>query len=121
MVNKRFVLAFAFLVTVSPSVPADIYRWDNGQMIPGTEGIEPSPGVRLDHRDLSFAGLMSRDLTNANFSFSNLFRSDLTDANLRGADFFDASLYQATLTNANLSGANLVKARPNMATLTNTT
>ena len=31
---------------------ADIYRWDNGQVIPGTEGIEPGPGVQLDHRQL---------------------------------------------------------------------
>ena len=28
---------------------ADIYRWDTGEVIPGTEGIEPGPGVQLDH------------------------------------------------------------------------
>ena len=36
---------------------ADIYRWDNGQLIPGTEGITPGSGVQLDHMELEYAGL----------------------------------------------------------------
>ena len=36
---------------------ADIYRWDTGEVIPGTEGIEPGPGVNLSHMDLERARL----------------------------------------------------------------
>ena len=75
---------------------ADIYRWDNGQVIPGTEGIAPGPGVQLDHRQLEYAKLggwnpdEAMDLTGANFEASNLTNADLCCS---------------TLTNANLTGA----------------
>jgi hypothetical protein len=36
---------------------ADIVRWDNGQVIPGTEGITPGPGILLNSLDLRFANL----------------------------------------------------------------
>ena len=67
-------LPLAFL----PCAHADIYRWDNGQVIPGTEGITPKPGVQLDHRQLEYAKLggwtpaEGMDLTGANFEASNL-------------------------------------------------
>ncbi len=97
-------------VLLSAPVRADIFRWDNGQLIPGTEGITPGPGVQLDHRQLAFAGLNARNLTDSSFEFSNLssatFRiSTLTNANLSGANLSNAELRAATLTNANLDGA----------------
>jgi hypothetical protein len=36
----------ALLTSGPAAVQADIYRWDDGQLIPGTEGITPGP-VRL--------------------------------------------------------------------------
>ena len=51
---------------------ADIYRWDTGEVIPGTEGIEPGPGVQLDHMDLEYASLDGLDLAGANFEASDL-------------------------------------------------
>ncbi len=68
----------------------DIYRWDNGQVISGTEGITPGPGVQLDHRELSYANLKSAQLTQANFEASNLANANLTFATLTGATFTDA-------------------------------
>ena len=44
---------------------ADIYRWDTGEVIPGTEGIEPGPGVQLDNVNLEYSDLSGRNLTGA--------------------------------------------------------
>ena len=44
----------------------------NGELIPGTEGITPGPGVRLENRDLRFAVLRGVDLTSSRFDFANL-------------------------------------------------
>ena len=61
---KAFAPFLCYLVVVlSATARADIYRWDNGQLIPGTEGITPGPGVVLDHHELAFAALLERDLT----------------------------------------------------------
>jgi hypothetical protein len=32
------------VVALSATARADIYRWDNSQLIHGTEGITPGPG-----------------------------------------------------------------------------
>ena len=94
---------------------ADIYRVDNGQLVPGTEGIGPGPGVELDHRQLQFSNLSELDLSDARFQFSdltnaNLFASTLTNANFAGANLSNANLRGATLTNANLTGAKVAGA-----------
>jgi uncharacterized protein YjbI with pentapeptide repeats len=83
------LLAFMHFVLFS-DVQADIFRWDNGQLIPGTEAITPGPGVQLNDRQLIYASVGSTDLSNANFSNSNL---------------TNAYLHESTLTGANLSGA----------------
>jgi len=44
---QRCLVALAFLVATAGSSRADIYRWDNGWLIPGTEGITPGPAVQL--------------------------------------------------------------------------
>ena len=65
---NRWQLTVVTLCTLltTPLVRADIYRWDTGEVIPGTEGIEPGPGVQLDHMDLEYASLWEEDLTGAN-------------------------------------------------------
>jgi uncharacterized protein YjbI with pentapeptide repeats len=84
------VLHVVAYLSLGDTTHADIYRWDNGQLIPGTEGITPGPGVQLDHHELAYAALFQKDLTDARFDFSNL---------------TNAALAHSTLTNANLTGA----------------
>jgi uncharacterized protein YjbI with pentapeptide repeats len=91
---------------------ADIYRWDNGQVIPGTEGITPGPGVQLTGRQLEFAELFGMNLTDANFGLSNLtnahfYYSTLTNADLSETNLCGANFYRATLTNADLTESDL--------------
>jgi uncharacterized protein YjbI with pentapeptide repeats len=83
-------LACTLSIALTTACPAKIFRWDNGQQIPGTEGIVPGPNVQLNDRQLEFADSFRRNLTGASFE-----RSDLTAARLT----------LSTLTNANLSGA----------------
>jgi uncharacterized protein YjbI with pentapeptide repeats len=73
---------------------ADVFRWDDGQLIPGTEGVEPGPRVKLDHRDLAFADLAGRDLTLADFSMSNLAHATLREATVAIADLSGAVITQ---------------------------
>ena len=40
-------MACGLLMSLPAAAQADIFRWDNGQLIPGTEGITPGPGVNL--------------------------------------------------------------------------
>jgi uncharacterized protein YjbI with pentapeptide repeats len=92
---------------------ADIFRWDNGALIPGTEGIIPGPGVQLNDRDLEYANLSQLpgvNLTGSQFSSSNLssalFESAiLRDANFAGANLVGTNLDIAVLTHADLTGA----------------
>jgi hypothetical protein len=70
MCFQRSLVALAFLVAMAAPSRADIFRWDNGQLIPGTEGITPGPGVQLDHHELGYAELSSRNLTDSRFDFS---------------------------------------------------
>ena len=91
------VVTLCMILAAPFALHADIYRWDNGEVIPGTEGITPGPGVQLDYRELEHAELSRQDLTGSNFSFSNLTGADLqystlTNADLRGAVVTGASL-----------------------------
>jgi uncharacterized protein YjbI with pentapeptide repeats len=119
-------------MSLPAAAQADIYRWDNGELIPGTEGITPGPGVNLGspigewsspQRNLRFADFsVALDLSQAVFSSSWLdnarfYNANLTDANLSGATLTDASLRWATLTNADLSGTNLTGASLGGSTL----
>ena len=82
-------LLFA-LALDSAATRGDIFRWDNGQLVPGTGGIVPAPGVNLSGRNLEFADFRE---------------SDLTGANLSGSNLTNAAFYAATLTRAELFGA----------------
>jgi uncharacterized protein YjbI with pentapeptide repeats len=89
---------------------ADVFRWDTGEVIPDTEGIEPGPGIRLvgycrDDRNLYFADLSDGlDLTRANFASSCLDHARLDDANLSNAILQETSLQNASLRGADLTG-----------------
>jgi hypothetical protein len=127
-------MACGLLMSLPAAAQADIFRWDNGQLIPGTEGITPGPGVDLNshsgewsspQRNLRFASFSGRphltDLTGANFSSSWLdhsrFWANLTNANLSGTNLTNARLVASTLTNANLAGAIVTGASFDQTTL----
>jgi uncharacterized protein YjbI with pentapeptide repeats len=91
---------------------AGIFRWDNGELIPGTEGI--TPGRRIDlsswntgSHSLRFADFSRQRLWEAKFNLSWLDRARFSDANLARADFTESTLAGANLTGAILSSANL--------------
>ncbi|MEX2185625.1 MAG: pentapeptide repeat-containing protein [Pirellulales bacterium] len=108
----RVSLTIAALLYVASLGRADIYRWDNGEPIPGTEGITLGPGVQLDHRQLQFAQL-GGGLTGANFAASNLTNARLSGL-FSGADFDSSNLTSArltgTFTGADFEAANLTNA-----------
>lgn len=94
--NKTAILAACISLIVAVSSSADIYRWDNGNPIPGTQGIVPGPGVSLSSLDLSFADLKGFDLSGANFSSSNLMNAAFDDSALDATDFSRADLRGAS-------------------------
>ncbi|MFO0897978.1 MAG: pentapeptide repeat-containing protein [Pirellulales bacterium] len=116
----------AALLLAAPSLAeAQVLRWDNGQVIPGTEGITPGPGVNLSgwntegHR-LSWADLTGGlDLTGANLSHSWFESAHLDFATLVDANIAATFLYNASLTNANLERSNLTEAGLFYTDLTN--
>ncbi len=85
-------LAALLSLAQAQSLRADIFRWDNQALIPGTEGITPGPGVQLDHRDLSFANLASLNLTGANLNTTNLSNASLNRSTLTSVDFAGAQI-----------------------------
>ncbi len=105
---------------------AQIYNWNTGEVIPGTEGMTPGPGMDLgfwntDGHNLDYADLSGGlDLHGSTFRASDVNYGWFTDANLTdvefafaelmgadfsGADLTDADLGGTTLTGANFSGA----------------
>lgn len=91
--------AFSCLV-IPQEAHGQVYRWDNGQLIPGTALNRPDFGANFASTDLSVAELTS----------ANLISSTLTSTNLTSARLTFASLGAATLTSANLTSANLTSA-----------
>jgi uncharacterized protein YjbI with pentapeptide repeats len=120
MIHRHICFACALLFALAAVSRADIFRWDNGALIPGTQGITPGPGVQLSNRNLDYADLSQWDtsssnntamnLTGAQFNSSNLIKARfdhavLTNAALRGANLVDSDFSYAVLNNADLSGA----------------
>lgn len=73
--GRHVVLPLLSWAILGVSARGEIYRRDNGEVIPGTEGITPAAGVDLSFRNLEYADLSdfpSIDLTNANFHSANL-------------------------------------------------
>ncbi len=111
MTWRLWLFTVVVLVLAHQPGQADVFRWDNGEIIPGTQGIDPGPGVQLDHREeasrnLRFADL-STDLTGANFTYSWLENARFTDANLANAMLAGTKLSQADFTDAWIEGAAL--------------
>lgn len=115
MINRLlFVLGMALGNSHLVALQAQVYRWDNDALIPGTSEITVEPGAQLDHLDLEYAQLSGRHLTGVNFSSSLL-----TNANLRESDLSHANLNYARLRDANLVGSNLSEANLTGAEFTN--
>jgi uncharacterized protein YjbI with pentapeptide repeats len=113
--TRLLALIVVVLAYSTAAVHADIYRWDNGQVIPGTEGTNPAPGVILSQHELEYAALSEFDLTGAqldrtNLGFAVLYDSNLTNANLAGANLSDADFHDAVLTGAHLNDAIIQRA-----------
>ncbi len=106
----RLVIALLLTLVVYVAISrADIYRWDDGTLIPGTEGIESGPDLQLDNRVLAYADLYGSDLSGSRFNSSDLTNAHLQTATLTNADFSssnlsDANLHGAKLTNADRPG-----------------
>src|SRR5262245_16987065 len=80
---------------------ADIYRRDDGQVIPGSEGIALRPGV-----DLSGWNSTDHNLRWGNFSkYPNAGVMNLTGAKFSGSWLDHANFFRTNLANADLSGA----------------
>jgi uncharacterized protein YjbI with pentapeptide repeats len=95
-------VSLCLVFTLVSSATADIFRWDNGRIIPGTAGIVPRPGVLLDFKELSFADLSDHNLQGASFRNANLSGADLSRSRLAGSD-----LTRVNLSNAKLAGTDL--------------
>ncbi len=97
----------ALILVATSATHAAIFRWDTGEVIPGTLGIWPRPGVQLvsqrhwdplvgyvgdgpwntDDQNLRYADFSGLDLSRSRFSRSWLDNADLSQANLAGAIF----------------------------------
>jgi len=87
------------LAAWSGALRADIFRWDNGQLIPGTQGVSVEPGMVADGLKLHFADFAAEDLASASFK-----QTDLTHASLEAADLTDADFAGAMVTHALFDG-----------------
>jgi Pentapeptide repeats (8 copies) len=133
--GRRNIAHFAALAAaaMSAAVHGQVYRWIDGQVIPGTAGISPGPGVNYAGLSLDYALLSNQNLAGASFAgsslqFAYLFSSNLAGANLAsanlnsaygfGSDFGGANFTNANLTSAYLLGASLQSAKLTGSTLT---
>jgi uncharacterized protein YjbI with pentapeptide repeats len=97
LVVRSALVAFACLIVCLPSAAtAAIFRWDNGEVIPGTEGITVGPGMIVDGLELSFADLAGASLVGASFEGTNLSDARLHSSNLTNAEFTDAEISGAS-------------------------
>ncbi|MFO0900712.1 MAG: pentapeptide repeat-containing protein [Pirellulales bacterium] len=92
---------------------ADIFRWDDGTVVPGTKGLTLSPGVSLsgrnsEDRNLRFANFSGLDLHGAHFDGSWLHNAHFVGTDLTKASFDSAVLLDADFTDASVAGANFM-------------
>ena len=85
MFQRRWAAALALVVISAATGWGDIYRWDTGEVIVGTEGIVPEPQVRLGGKDLEYADFTGTNLIWADFTEATLTKGDFTGA-LSAAD-----------------------------------
>jgi uncharacterized protein YjbI with pentapeptide repeats len=117
-------------IALSKSAYGDIYynsaSPNAGQVIPGTQGIAPGPGIDLSNWNtsghvLTYASLSNFNLANANFQNSALAFASFASSNLTGANLANAFLGNADFSNANLTEANFVNAYMQGVNLTGAT
>ena len=121
-----FVCVLPMLLTCHQRAFSQIYRWDNGELIPGTEDIALIEGSDLAEFALSYGDLSRRrliainmsgaDLSQVAFDSSrlarvNLERSNLSNAILDGTDFWNVEFKDANLEGASIRGAQFHSAR----------
>lgn len=100
---RRAVGVLLAVLGAEPAV-AQIYRWDNGAVIPDTAGIVPGPGANFAGINLDYGALASRALDSANFSSASLVSAQLTGTRLSGADLRGASIAGAFLDSTTSGG-----------------
>lgn len=106
MTPPRFAHAFMISSVLSSYVEADVLRWDNGKVIPGTQGITPGPAVDLRNWNTDSHNLRYADLSaGLNLSAGDFTGSWLDYAHLQGANLTNALFRFATLSHADVSGA----------------
>ncbi|MFO0911803.1 MAG: pentapeptide repeat-containing protein [Pirellulales bacterium] len=121
--RQSFYVAVLLGAFVS-SAHAQIYRWDNGQVIPGTEGIKLGPALRFsfwesEPHNLRYADFSTNfNLSSGDFHYSWLDYARFQGDNLANVDFEDSVLNHANLKNANLTNARLYFAALDGANLT---
>ena len=90
------VSAILLIPATASNLHADIYRWDTGELIPGTEGIEPGPGVDLSQMEWRMQ-LWLKEILQAQLKSSNLTNALLSYSTLGGANFVEAVVVGAIL------------------------
>ena len=90
-------LFLALILVAKPATHADIYRWDNGDVIPGTEGVST---IELHHKELAYADLSGLNLTRADLNGATLVNARMRGVHMSGANL---SADQST----HLGGTNL--------------
>ena len=109
--TARLLLFAALALAATPPARAGILRWDNGQLIPGTEGITPGPAVDLSRWNTAAFNLRFADFASQSLSRASFLESWLDSASFAGTDLTDADFFQATLTNADFGLAIVRDAR----------
>lgn len=105
--QKAAVMFFLFLTAC---LYGDIKNWQTGEVIPGTEDVNPGPGVYLGgwliSDNLKYADFRNIDLQGANFYRSWLDYATFENSNLLGASFKWTRLIGVDFTGAEIRGAN---------------
>lgn len=100
----RILLTGIVTLSLSATCVAQIFRWDNGELIAGTESVAAVRRAMLQDLNLEYANLRGHDLHSA-----NLERSNLSHAEMSGANLFLAKLTHANFSNANLTDVDLTQ------------
>src|SRR5438132_1473554 len=101
-VSRSILLSLFLVAFFLRPVRADIFRWDNSQLVPGTTGTNLIPGVDLSNWNTGGHQLEYANFA-ANLSYANFYGSDLNNALFPSAT---ATLTGANFTNATILGTN---------------
>ncbi|MCA9167147.1 MAG: pentapeptide repeat-containing protein [Planctomycetales bacterium] len=104
--RSMIVLIAVFSTTVAPMY-GQVYRWDNGEVIGGTEQLSVIPGANLSRLPLAYADFRNADLSGARFSESILVRANFQDADAADTSFQAANMLGANWENSRITGAML--------------